>query len=305
MKKTQLIIMAAGLGSRFGGLKQMAPVDQEGHIIIDYSIYDAVRAGFDEIIIIVKPENEQLFKDTIASRIGDKAKLTFVHQTADVLPDGFSIPEGRVKPWGTAHAVLCAKDAVDAPFCVINADDFYGAGAFEKMHRFLVENDDEQTLSMVGYQIRNTLTENGSVSRGVCKTDEDGKYMTAIQERTTIIMQGDGAAYTEDGGKTYTFLPGDTAVSMNCWGFPACIMQEFVNRFPVFLEKNLPVNPLKCEYFLPLIPDQMIKEGKAKVRLLKTDEKWYGITYSADLPDVQHAIEKMKQEGKYPRELWK
>lgn len=305
MKKTQLIIMAAGLGSRFGGLKQMAPVDQEGHIIIDYSIFDAVRAGFDEIIVIVKPENELLFRETIANRIGDKAKITFVHQRPDILPEGYSIPEGRVKPWGTAHAVLCAKDAVDAPFCVINADDFYGAEAFEQMHRFLVENEDNSALAMVGYLIRNTLTENGSVSRGVCETSEDGLYMTAIRERTTIIMQGDGAAYTEDGGKTYTFLPGDTAVSMNCWGFPRCIMDEFVNRFPDFLSDNLPVNPLKCEYFLPLIPDQMIREGKAKVRLLKTGEKWYGITYAADLPDVQSAIERMKQEGKYPRQLWK
>lgn len=305
MQKTQLIIMAAGLGSRFGGLKQMAPVDNEGHIIIDYSIFDAVRAGFDEIIIIVKPENEQLFRETIADRIGDKAKIIFVHQKADVLPEGYAIPEGRVKPWGTAHAVLCAKDVVDAPFCVINADDFYGAEAFEKMHDFLANNKDDSQLSMVGYLIRNTLTENGSVSRGVCETDEKGEYMTAITERTTIIMQGDGAAYTEDGGETYTFLPGDTAVSMNCWGFPASIMQEFVNRFEPFLKENLPKNPLKCEYFLPLIPDQLSKEGKAKVRLLKTTEKWYGITYSADLPDVQNAIEQMKQQGKYPRELWK
>lgn len=305
MKKTQLIIMAAGLGSRFGGLKQMVPVDPEGHIIIDYSIFDAVRAGFDEIIIIVKPENEQIFRETIADRIGDKAKITFVHQKADILPEGFSIPEGRVKPWGTAHAVLCAMDAVDAPFCVINADDFYGANAFEEMHRFLVENEDDSVMAMVGYQIRNTLTENGSVSRGVCQTDEKGEYMTAIKERTTIIKQGDGAAFTEDGGNSYTFLPGDTAVSMNCWGFAASVMREFVDRFAPFLAENLEKNPLKCEYFLPLIPDQMIKEGKAKVRLLKTNEKWYGITYAADLPDVQNAIENMKKAGQYPRQLWK
>lgn len=305
MKKTQLIIMAAGLGSRFGGLKQMAPIDIEGYFIIDYSIFDAVRAGFDEIIVIVKPENEQLFRDTIASRIGDKAKLIFVHQKMDVLPEGYTIPEGRVKPWGTAHAVLCARDVVDAPFCVINADDFYGAGAFEKMHTFLVENNDDATFAMVGYLIRNTLTDNGSVSRGVCETDSEGKYMTAITERTAIIRQDDGAAYTEDGGNTYTYLPGDTAVSMNCWGFPACIMNEFVNRFPVFLSENLQKNPLKCEYFLPLIPDQMIKEGKARVRLLKTEDKWYGITYTDDLPDVQNAIEAMKMNGIYPDQLWK
>lgn len=304
MRKTQLIIMAAGLGSRFGGLKQMAPVDDEGHIIIDYSIFDAVRAGFDEIIIIVKPENESLFRETIASRIGDKANITFVHQRADILPEGYSIPVGRVKPWGTAHAVLCAKDAVDAPFCVINADDFYGKVAFEKMHDFLSNNHDDAVLAMVGYQIRNTLTDNGSVSRGVCETDAMGEFMTAITERTTIIRQGDGAAFTLDGGETYTYLPGDTAVSMNCWGFPASVMQEFVNRFPRFLQENLSSNPLKCEYFLPLIPDAMIHEGKAKVRLLKTDEKWYGITYAADLPDVKNAIEEMKQNGIYPRNLW-
>lgn len=305
MKKPQLVIMAAGLGSRYGGLKQMDPVDAQGQWIIDYSIFDALRAGFGKIILIVKPENEQLFRDTLGKRIGNQVELAYVHQRPEVLPEGFSIPEGRVKPWGTAHAVLCAKDAIDAPFAVINADDFYGAGAFATIHDFLVSDHSQDEYAMVGYRVENTLTENGHVARGVCAMDESGRFLTGIVERTHIEPREGGAAFTEDDGKTFTFLPAGTIVSMNLWGFTPDILREIEGRFAGFLRENLPKNPLKCEYFLPLIPNQLIAEGKARVRVLPTHEKWYGITYHDDMPKVKQAIAQMKAAGVYPDRLWR
>lgn len=304
MRKPQLIIMAAGLGSRFGGLKQMAPVDPQGHWIIDYSIFDALRAGFGDIILIVKEENEPLFRETLGRRIGKKANIIYVHQKPDILPPGFSIPEGRTKPWGTAHAVLCARDAVNAPFAAINADDFYGAGAFRALYDFLTGDGPESEQAMVGYRIENTLTENGYVSRGVCQSDEKGTHLKGIIERTRIEPREGGAAYTEDDGKTWTFLPAGTLVSMNFWGFRLGMMKEIESRFAPFLRENLPKNPLKCEYFLPLIPNQLIQEGKGSVRILPTPEKWYGITYHDDLPALQSAVARMKEAGVYPDELW-
>ena len=304
MKKPQLVIMAAGLGSRYGGLKQMDPVDPQGQWIIDYSIYDAIRAGFGQVILIIKEENEQLFRDTLGKRVGNKADIKFVHQKPDVLPEGFSIPEGRVKPWGTAHAVLCAKDAIDAPFAVINADDYYGPSAFKAIHDFLVSDHPENEMAMVGYRVENTLTENGHVARGVCSLDETGKYLTGIVERTRIEPREGGAAFTEDEGKTYTFLPAGTVVSMNLWGFAPKILEEIEGRFAGFLAENLPKNPLKCEYFLPLIPNLMIAEGKGKVQVLPTPEKWYGVTYHDDMPNVKASIAKKKADGLYPDALW-
>ena len=305
MKKPQLVIMAAGLGSRFGGLKQMAPVDPQNHWIIDYSIFDAVRAGFGDIILIVKPENEQLFRDTLGKRVGGAANIVYVHQRPEILPAGFSVPEGRVKPWGTAHAVLCAKDVIDAPFSVINADDFYGKDSFKTIHDYLVSDHPADEYAMVGYQVENTLTENGHVARGVCAMDESGRFLTGIVERTHIEPRDGGAAFTEDDGKTFTFLPNGTTVSMNFWGFTPEILKEIEGRFASFLAENLPKNPLKCEYFLPLIPNQLIAEGKAKVRVLPCPEKWYGVTYQPDMPQVQAAIAQMKKDGLYPNSLWK
>ena len=304
MKKPQLVIMAAGLGSRFGGLKQMAPVDPQNHWIIDYSIFDAVRAGFGDIILIVKPENEQLFRDTLGKRIGGAANIIYVHQQPEILPAGFSVPEGRVKPWGTAHAVLCAKDAIDAPFSVINADDFYGKDSFKIIHDYLVSDHPADEYAMVGYQVENTLTENGHVARGVCAMDESGQYLTGIVERTHIEPRDGGAAFTEDDGKSFTFLPNGTTVSMNFWGFTPDILKEIEGRFASFLAENLPKNPLKCEYFLPLIPNQLIAERKAQVRVLPCTEKWYGVTYQPDMPQVQAAIARRKKEGIYPDSLW-
>ncbi|MEG1471267.1 MAG: sugar phosphate nucleotidyltransferase [Clostridia bacterium] len=303
MKKPMLVIMAAGLGSRYGGLKQIAPVDDFGHILIDYSIYDALKAGFGRVVCIIKPELEAEFREVISDRIKKHVEIEFAYQRPDVLPEGFSIPEGRTKPWGTAHAVLCAKDKIDAPLCVINADDFYGRSAFESIAEFLRNSQDPNAHAMVGYQIENTLTENGHVARGVCETGADG-MLKGITERTHIEPRPGGAAFTED-GEHFTFVPEGTFVSMNLWGFHPSIMSEIENRFAPWLRENLPINPLKCEYFLPLIPNQLLEEKKATVKVLPTAEKWYGVTYAQDMAGVQAALASMRAKGFYPNELWR
>ena len=306
MKEPVLVVMAAGMGSRYGGLKQIDPVDQEGHIIMDFSIYDAVRAGFKKVIFIIKKENEQDFRDAIGDRLSDKVEIVYVHQDLNNIPEGFQVPEGRVKPWGTGHAVLSCAEVIDGPFVVINADDYYGTHAFKMAYDFLAQAQEDTVPAqymMVGYRLENTLTDNGYVSRGVCETDADG-YLADINERTHIEKRDGGAAYTEDDGKTWTSLPGDTPVSMNMWGFTGGFMKELVNRFPVFLQKNIPENPLKCEYFLPFVVDELLKEKKATVKVLTTQDEWYGVTYKEDKPVVVAAIQKLKDQGLYPQGLW-
>lgn len=300
MKKPTLVIMAAGLGSRFGGCKQMTPVDDAGHVIIDFSIFDAVRAGFEKVVCIIKPEMEADFTEAIGSRIAPYVDLQYAYQTIDRLPEGYSVPEGRTRPWGTGHAVLCAKDKIEGPFIAINADDYYGRGAFQTAYDFLTADHAENEHAMVGYRVENTLTENGSVSRGVC-TAENG-YLTGIVERTKIVPREGGAAFLEEDGET--FLPSGTLVSMNMWAFQHSFLNELEARFPAFLDANLPKNPDRCEYFLPSVPNMLIEEGKAKVHMLATDERWFGVTYHEDLADVQNAISRMKAEGKYPEKLW-
>ena len=301
MNKPTLVIMAAGMGSRFGGCKQITPVDADGHIIIDYSIYDAVRAGFGSVVCVIKPEMESDFRAAIGDRIAEHVDLHYAYQTIDRLPAGYSVPEGRTKPWGTAHAVLCAKNLVPGAFAAINADDFYGAGAFREAARFLSAPHAENEHAMVAYRVENTLTENGSVSRGVC-TVKDG-LLSGIVERTQIVPCEGGAKFIE--GTEETFLPAGTPVSMNMWAFSHSMLEEMEARFPAWLEENVAKNPLKCEYFLPLIPNLLIQEGKGSVRVLNTAERWYGVTYHADLEKVQAAIEQMRISGQYPRKLWK
>ena len=300
MTNPTLVVMAAGLGSRYGGLKQMAPVDDAHHILIDFSIYDAVQAGFDKLVCIIKPEMEQEFHEVIGRRIAPFIDLHYAFQRPEALPRGYSVPEGRSKPWGTAHAVLCAREHIHTPFAVINADDFYGRNAFESIHRFLSEPHAANEHAMVGYRVENTLTENGSVARGVCETNASG-YLVGVTERTHIEPRQGGAAFTED-GEHFTFVPAGTIVSMNLWGFQTSILDEIANRFAAYLDANLPVNPLKCEYFLPLIPNALIHEGKGTVKVLRTHEKWYGVTYKEDMPRVQDAIARMKEQGVYPTE---
>lgn len=303
MQKPILVIMAAGLGSRFGGLKQITPVDDQGHLLIDYSIYDAIQAGFGRVVCIIKPELEKDFDEVITRRLNGKVDVTYAYQTIDQLPEGYAVPEGRTKPWGTAHAVLCARDKIDAPFCVINADDFYGRSAFETIAKFLTGQVSETSHAMVGYRVENTLTENGSVARGICEVDENG-MLTGVTERTHIEPREGGAAYTED-GETFTFVPAGTNVSMNMWGFHPSLLSEINDRFAPWLDVNVPLNPMKCEYFLPLIPNLLLKEGKATVRVLPTAEKWYGVTYSNDMPKVQSALRAMRDGGVYPEQLWR
>lgn len=300
MNKPTLVIMAAGMGSRFGGCKQITPVDSDGHLIIDYSIFDAVRAGFGSVVCVIKPEMEADFRAAIGDRISRCVDLKYAYQTLDRLPAGYSIPEGRTKPWGTAHAVLCAKELVSGAFAAINADDFYGSGAFLEAANFLSSPHTENEHAMVAYRVENTLTENGSVSRGVCAVDNG--LLTGIVERTQIVPCEGGAKFIE--GESETFLPAGTPVSMNMWAFSHSMLDEMQARFPKWLDENLAKNPMKCEYFLPLIPNLLIQEGKGKVHVRNTDERWYGVTYHADLEKVQAAIEAMRASGKYPKKLW-
>lgn len=305
MKKPVLVIMAAGMGSRYGGLKQIDPVDDEGHIIIDFSIYDAMRAGFEKVIFIIKKENEADFRECIGNRVAEKMQVEYVFQDLHDLPEGYKVPEGRVKPWGTGHAVLSCLSVIDGPFAVINADDYYGREAFQLIYDFLSTHQDEEKYQyvMVGYYLKNTLTENGHVARGVCTADENGK-LTSIVERTRIEKRTDGPAYTEDEGKTWVNLPQDSIVSMNMWGFTASMLAELKERFANFLERNLAKNPLKCEYFLPFVVDELLKEDRAEVTVLKSADRWYGVTYKGDKPIVVEAIRKLKEAGLYPEGNW-
>ena len=305
MKKPVLVIMAAGMGSRYGGLKQIDPVDEHGHMIIDFSLYDAKQAGFEKVVFIIKKENEEIFKEVIGSRIAEYMEVAYVFQDLQNIPEGFTVPEGRVKPWGTGHAVLSCIDIVDGPFAVINADDYYGRKAFQVIYDYLAshEDDDKYRYTMVGYRLENTVTDNGHVARGICTTNEAGELI-AIHERTRIEKHADGIAYTEDEGVTWTTVPGNTLVSMNMWGFTESILKELQKHFPAFLEKGIKENPLKCEYFLHEVVSGLLADGKATVAVLSSADKWYGVTYKEDKPVVVAAIRSMKDNGIYPEKLW-
>ena len=305
MKKPVLVIMAAGMGSRYGGLKQIDPIDPQGHIIMDFSLYDARRAGFEKAVFIIKKENEEVFRECIGNRVSEYMEVAYVFQDLANIPSGYEVPEGRVKPWGTGHAVLSCIDEVDGPFAVINADDYYGSKAFQLIYDFLTANQDDEKFryAMVGYILKNTLTENGHVARGICQMDENG-YLTGLHERTRIEKTRTGAAYTEDEGKTWVEVPEDSLVSMNMWGFSASILNALKEKFPAFLQENLEKNPLKCEYFLPFVVDELLAEDKATVQVLKTEDRWYGVTYQEDKAMVVKAIQELKNQGLYPQNLW-
>lgn len=305
MKKPVLVIMAAGMGSRYGGLKQIDPVDNEGHIIMDFSIYDAKRAGFEKVVFIIKKAIEKEFKAGIGDRISQYMDVEYVYQELDTLPEGFEVPEGRVKPFGTGHAILSCKDVVDGPFAVINADDYYGVHAFQEIYNYLTENEDDEKYhyAMVGYILSNTLTENGYVSRGICEMDKDA-FLTGITERTHIEQRDMGVQFTEDDGKTWEDIAADSIVSMNMFGFTASMLKELECRFPEFLEKGLKENPMKCEYFLPSVVSDLIEEDKADVKVLRSEDRWYGITYKEDKEAVVSAVQKLKDTGVYPQHLW-
>lgn len=305
MKKPVLVIMAAGMGSRYGGLKQIDPVDNEGHIIMDFSIYDAKRAGFEKVVFIIKKAIEKEFKAGIGDRISQYMDVEYVYQELDTLPEGFEVPEGRVKPFGTGHAILSCKDVVDGPFAVINADDYYGVHAFQEIYNYLTENEDDEKYhyAMVGYILSNTLTENGYVSRGICEMDKDA-FLTGITERTHIEQRDMGVQFTEDDGQTWEDIAADSIVSMNMFGFTASMLKELECRFQEFLKKGLEENPMKCEYFLPSVVSDLIEEDKADVKVLRSEDRWYGITYKEDKEAVVSAVQKLKDTGVYPQHLW-
>lgn len=293
-----LVILAAGMGSRYGGLKQLDPITKQGEFIIDFSVFDAVRSGFDRVVFVIKEENLALFRETIGQRFESKIKVEYVFQDLNDLPEGFTVPEGRVKPWGTAQAMLAARHVVKEPFAVINADDFYGKSAYELLAAHLRQAKAGE-YCMVGYVLENTLTENGTVSRGVCNVSKDG-YLNDVTERTAIRRCGDTAEFEENG--TATKLPLDAIVSMNCWGFTPDVFDGVMEGFCAFLS-DLGENPLKCEYYLPFAVRERMEEKKCSVRVYESDSAWYGVTYHEDKQKVQESIEQLKKDGIYPEKL--
>lgn len=301
-----LVVMAAGMGSRYGGLKQIDPVGPTGQVILDYSVYDAFRAGFRRVVFIIKPELREAFEASIGGRAARRMQVDYVYQTQDCLPEGLKAPAGREKPLGTAHAIYCVRGTVDAPFAVINADDFYGADAFQKIFDYLSALDGSDPVHrccMIGYHVENTLTENGSVARGVCTTDGEG-YLTSITERTKIYRAGDGVIrYESEGGTPGGTIAEGTPVSMNLWGFPASYLEELDTLIREFFAGALAENPMKAEIYLPSTVDALTRAGKATARVLTTTARWFGVTYREDKPAVAAALSAMTGSGVYPREM--
>lgn len=288
-KDITLVVMAAGMGSRFGGLKQIEPIGPKGEAILDFSVYDAVKAGFTKVVFVIKHAIEKDFKEIVGSRIERKVKVEYVFQEIDKLPEGYTCPETREKPWGTAHAILCCKDVVKEPFAVVNADDYYGRSAFVKMAEFLKSDSDD--YAMVGFRLMNTLTENGYVSRGVCEI-ENGE-LKSVTERTKIM----DCKFTEDDGATWTQLPEDTVVSMNLWGFRPDVFGYIETGFKKFLDEKIDVP--KSEYYLPTVVSERIERKEKSVKVLIAEDKWYGVTYKEDKQVVVDAIGKMVADGCY------
>ena len=306
VRKPILVVMAAGMGSRYGGLKQIDPVGSQGEAILDYSLYDAHKAGFDTAVIIIKEAIRKDFMETVGERLKKcPMEIRYAYQELDDIPAGYTVPEGRTKPWGTCHAVLCAREAIgDAPFAVINSDDYYGTSAYRVIYDALCHAQDTDTYDyyMVGYELGKTVTENGSVARGICQVNANG-YLEEVIERTHIETYPGGIRYLEDG--IYTDVSPDTIVSMNMWGFMPSFLDELEGRFSAFLKEALKTNPLKCEFFLPLPITQLIQEKKATFRVLSSPDRWFGVTYAADKPMVVNALKAMTDAGKYPDGLWK
>ena len=308
MTKPILVVMAAGMGSRYGGLKQIDPVGAYGEAILDYSIYDAHEAGFDTVVIIIKEAIKDDFMETVGKHL-EKApvEIRYAYQELDKLPEGYTCPADRTKPWGTCHAVLCAREAIgDAPFAVINADDYYGKSAYKVIYDYLSTHQDGEKYDycMVGYELSKTVTDNGSVARGVCVTNDEG-YLDNVTERTKIVKSAEGIRFTEDDGATWTDLAPETTVSMNLWGYTPSFLQEVENRFPAFLDQALIAKNPKAEFFLPTTVSQLLDEKKATVKVLHSPDKWYGVTYAADKAVVVEAMKEMTEKGLYPSTgLW-
>ncbi|RPJ02948.1 MAG: nucleotidyltransferase [Candidatus Aminicenantes bacterium] len=302
MAALTLVVMAAGIGSRYGGLKQIDPVGPSGEVVLDYSVFDAVRSGFDRIVFIIRKDIETAFRDRIGRRIERAADTSYVLQSMDQLPPGFGVPEGRTKPWGTAQAILACKDTVRTPFLAINADDYYGRTAFEAMAGYLggLPGGSEE-FAMVGYRLENTLSEHGTVARGVCEATTDG-YLVGIRELLKIKRFPDGIKHTEN---DVDWMPLDPAswTSMNCWGFTPGLFAELEGRFPAFLRRNA-ANILKAEFLIPEVVGELIREKRSRVKVLPTQERWFGVTYPQDRPLFRSAILELVAAGVYPRDLW-
>lgn len=302
-KEPVLVILAAGMGSRYGGLKQIDPMDKEGHIIIDFSIFDAVKAGFKKVIFIIKEKDKDAFEEAIGQRIREFIEVEYAFQDLTDVPEGFVIPEGREKPWGTSHAIYSCRDKIDGPFAVINADDYYGQSAYQTLYDFLSQvDDDSHNYQLVGYVLENTLTDHGSVSRGVCVVDEEG-YLKEITERTKI-QKMEGKVVFEDDGQWVEVDPKSTA-SMNMWGFTSKIIEQIGKRLDTFFAEEVALNPLKSESFLPEFVGSFVRNGSAKVQVNQSQDKWYGVTYKEDKEHVVSSIQALKDSGVYPQHLWK
>jgi dTDP-glucose pyrophosphorylase len=304
MAKPTLLVMAAGMGSRYGGLKQIDPVTEQGEIIIDFSLYDAMMAGFDDVVFVIKKEIEADVRARVDERAGRHLHIQYAFQELTDLPDGFAVPDGRVKPWGTCHAIHAARDLIDGNFAVINADDYYGPDAYRLIYEALLsaKDGDKFDYSMVGYRLANTLTEHGHVARGVCTLGANGG-LAGVDERKKIMWRDGEPMYTED-DLTWTGVAPDATVSMNFWGFTPSLLHEIEDGFPAFLEASLRSDPLKSEYLLPAKIDELIQAGKARVRVLPTDERWIGVTYQEDKAHVADSVRAMKDKGLYPEVLW-
>jgi len=306
MKKPVLVIMAAGMGSRYGGLKQMEAVGSGGELIIDFSLFDAMTAGFKKAIFIIKRENEEDFRKLIDGRAGRFLETEYAFQELSDIPEGYCVPKGREKPWGTCHAVISARNLIDSPFVVINADDYYGADAFHKVYGFLTSaiDDDKLNCCMMGYRLGNTLTDSGHVTRGVCRASSDG-FLEEIVERTRVVRRDGKILFSDDEEVSGTELPEETIVSMNFWGFSSKIMKEFSDMLPEFIDGTLKENPLKGEFLLPYAVGRLLNAGRAKFKILMSEDRWHGVTYREDREDVMAALQSMKDKGLYPEVLWK
>ena len=296
-----LVILAAGMGSRYGGLKQIDPITTENEFIIDFSVYDAILARFDKVVFVIKRENLELFRETIGKRFENRIKVEYAFQDLSDIPEGFSVPDGRVKPWGTAHALLAARELVKDPFMVINSDDFYGRSAYKLLadHFEKVGSDNKYKYAMVGYILENTLTENGTVSRGICEVGVN-KMLISVEERTQIRKEGDVAVYNN--GEAVASMPLKSVASMNCWGFTPDIFDKLLEGFKEFLSEPHS-DELKCEYYLPFAVCDMLKAGECEVSVYSSEDSWYGVTYKEDKPFVVECIAGLKEKGIYPQKL--
>jgi dTDP-glucose pyrophosphorylase len=304
MSKPTLVVMAAGIGSRYGGLKQIDSVGPNGEIIIDYSIYDALNAGFGKVVFVIKEEIQEAFRKRVGKTIEKQCEATYVFQKIENVPEGFEVPSGRQKPWGTGHATLSCRNVVHSPFAVINADDFYGRSSYQTLCDYLQNARDRHDVydyCMIGYVLESTLTEHGHVARGVCKVSQDG-YLAEIHERRRIEKCGEITKYTED-GENWIEIPKGSVASLNMWGFTPSLFSELGARFPRFLQKNSH-SIKKAEYFLPDVVGDLLKEKKATVKVLATNERWFGVTYQQDKPRVKQAIRDLIRRGVYPENLW-